>query len=496
MSYLQRKLNESGSKDSKSVGEAMDQMYGNEPASPAAHPQPIAPGGRAASTSSPEKHRTPANLAQLRRTLRPKLLKTPDEADSWRRDDPEKITIITERLRQIVGALQKSPEFRLTANEFAALTEMILDDVLGFGAIDPLIRNRECNEVMVNGPDTIFAEFKGKMVETNIVWDDEDHIQWTAQRIVRPLSRQLSRQNPMVDARLPDGSRVHIVTLPSALMGTTITIRKFPDKRLTIDDLIKFGSLTPEVAEFLDACVKSRLNIIVSGGTGSGKTTTLNVLSGFIPDGERIVTIEDSAELQLNQRHVVRLETAPPLPGMDGKTGQLTIRDLVRGSLRMRPDRIVVGECRAGEALDMLQAMNTGHDGSLTTIHANTPRDTLARLETLVLMSGMDLPLYTIRRQIVSAVDMIIQQTRLKDGARKITQITEIQGMEGENITFQDVFLYKLPGQRGNEPGTVSGGKLEPTGFRPKFVEKLEDNGFRLSGRIFGVGTTQTGKQI
>lgn len=490
MSYLQRKLNESGSKDPnpKPGGDPMDQMYGSntEPAAPAAN----VPSAHAASTSIPDKHRTPANLAQLRRTLRPKLLKSPDEADLWHRDDPEKVALMTERIRQLVGALQKTPDFRLTAKEFAQLTEMLLDDILGFGAIDPLIRNRECNEVMVNGPDTIFAEFKGKMVETNIVWDDEDHIQWTAQRIVRPLSRQLNRQTPMVDARLPDGSRVHIVTLPSALQGTTITIRKFPEKRLTIDDLIKFGSLTREVAEFLEACVKSRLNIIVSGGTGSGKTTTLNVLSAFIPDGERIVTIEDSAELQLLQRHVVRLETAPAIPGTD-KAGQLTIRDLVRGSLRMRPDRIVVGECRAGEALDMLQAMNTGHDGSLTTIHANTPRDTLARLETLVLMSGMDLPLFTIRRQIVSAVDLIIQQTRLRDGARKITQVTEIQGMEGESITFQDVFVYKLPGQRGGDPATISGGKLEPTGFRPKFAERLEDNGFRLSGRIFGVGSGQ-----
>jgi pilus assembly protein CpaF len=233
------------------------------------------------------------------------------------------------------------------------------------------------------------------------------------------------------------------------------------------------------------------LNIVVSGGTGSGKTTLLNVLSSFIPEDERIVTIEDAAELQLNQRHVVRLETAPPIPGMDGKTGALTIRDLVKGSLRMRPDRIVVGECRGGEALDMLQAMNTGHDGSLTTVHSNNPRDCIARLETLSLMAGMDLPVMVIRRQIVSAVDLIIQQTRLKDGSRKITQITEIQGMEGENVTLQDLFIYRLPGQTGSAPATVGGGKLESTGFRPKFVDRLEENGFKLSARIFGAGQTR-----
>ncbi len=482
MSFLQRKLNEQPNTGQPSPAA--------EPAAPmaAAAPSPAASVQRSADI--PPKRRTPPKLAQMRRMLRPKLLKTPDEADTWRRDDPEKINLLTDRFKQLLDTLAaQRPEFRLSPNEFAELRELLMDDLLGYGAMDPLIRNRECSEVMVNGPAIIFGEFKGKMVETDLAFDDEEHIMWTAQRIVRPLMRQLNRDNPMVDARLPDGSRVHIVTQPSALQGTTITIRKFPERRLTIEDLIKFGSLTKDAAEFLEACVGSRLNIIVSGGTGSGKTTTLNVLSAFIPDDERIVTIEDSAELQLWQRHVVRLETAPPTAGGDGKTGMLTIRDLVRGSLRMRPDRIVVGECRSGEALDMLQAMNTGHDGSLTTIHSNTPRDCLARLETLVLMSGMDLPLYTIRRQIVSAIDLIIQQTRLKDGTRKITQITEIQGMEGENITFQDLFVYKLPGQVGNAPAVTGGGRLEPTGFRPNFYDRLEENGYRLSGRIFGVGS-------
>jgi pilus assembly protein CpaF len=293
---------------------------------------------------------------------------------------------------------------------------------------------------MVNGPDIIFTEYKGKLLETEHVFDDDEHIMWTAQRIVRPLQRDFSRQNPMVDARLPDGSRVHLIMPPSALEGTTITIRKFPESRLTVQNLIDWGSLTEEVAEFLQACVVARLNIVVSGGTASGKTTLLNVLSSFIPDDERIVTIEDSAELQLSQRHVVRLETCPPMPGTD--KGSLVIRDLVKGSLRMRPDRVVVGECRSGEALDMLQAMNTGHDGSLTTVHSNSPRDCVGRLETLALMAGMDLPVLIIRRQIASAVNLIVQQARLKDGSRKIIQVTELQGMEGEQVVLQDI-MYR-----------------------------------------------------
>jgi pilus assembly protein CpaF len=276
---------------------------------------------------------------------------------------------------------------------------------------------------------------------------------------------------------------------PSAINGTTITIRKFPSKPLTVDDLIKFGSFTKDVAEFLRACIVSRLNVIVSGGTGSGKTTLLNVLSSYIPDEERIVTIEDAAELQLTQRHVVSLETAPPIPGGDGIEGRLTVRDLVKGALRMRPDRIVVGECRAGEALDMLQAMNTGHDGSLTTIHSNSPRDCMSRLETLVLMAGMDLPLPVIRRQVAGAVNLIIQQSRLKDGTRKIVQVTELQGMEGDQITLQDLFVYRTPGQTGQGYSHAGGGQLEPTGYRPNFVDQLEEFGFNLSSRIFGAGT-------
>lgn len=442
-----------------------------------------------------EKRRLSPKLAALRKALRSKVLRQPDEADGWQRGDADKERKIIERLRAIFTQMAKdNPGSGLPPDEFDLLAEAILDDVLGFGAIDPLVRNKACSEIMVNGPDIIYAEYKGKLTESEYVFDDEDHVQWTAQRIVRPLQRRLDRANPMVDARLPDGSRVHIVSQPSALNGTTLTIRKFPEKRLAIDDLIGFGSITKDVADFLEACVVSRLNMVVSGGTGSGKTTLLNVLSSFIPDSERILTIEDAAELQLSQRHVVRLETAPPIPSGDGKAGALVIRDLVKGSLRMRPDRIVVGECRGGEALDMLQAMNTGHDGSLTTVHSNNPRDCIGRLETLCLMSGMDLPLNVVRRQIVSAVDLIIQQARLRDGSRKVVQISEVQGMEGDQVIIQDVFVYRTPGHQGQGYSHEGGGRLEPSGFRPKFVDRFEQYGFRLSSKIFGAGQTNFNK--
>jgi pilus assembly protein CpaF len=382
---------------------------------------------------------------------------------------------------------------QLAPQELAELEAALIADLLGFGAIDPLVYDPICSEIMVNGPEIIFAERKGKIVESDYVFDDEEHLQWTSHRIVRPLQRDFSRRNPMVDARLPDGSRVHLIMPPSALQGTTLTIRKFPARPLTVEDLIRFGSFTEEVAEFMRACVVGRLNIVVSGGTGSGKTTLLNVLSAFIPEDERIVTIEDSAELQLSQRHVVRLETCPPLPGGDGVEGRLVIRDLVKGSLRMRPDRVVVGECRSGEALDMLQAMNTGHDGSLTTVHANSPRDCIGRLETLALMAGMDLPLHVLRRQIASAVHLIVQQSRLKDGSRKVVQISEIQGMEGEQVTLQDIFVYQTPDYKGTGPSHTGGGTLNPTGFRPRFSDRLEEAGFKLGARIFGAGSGKFG---
>jgi len=429
-----------------------------------------------------QKRRSSQRVAALRKQLRPKLLSTPDEFDEAQSDDPKQQQIIKDRLRVILERAQIS----ITSQELAELEQGLIVDLLGFGAIDPLVRDRETSEIMVNGPDQVFVEFKGKLVETDIAFDDDDHIIWTANRIVRPLQRKLDRHHPMVDARLPDGSRVHIVIPPAALNGPTITIRKFPEKRLTVNDLIQWGSLTQEVAEFLHACVVARLNIIISGGTGSGKTTLLNILSSFIPEDERIVTIEDAAELQLDQRHVVRLETCSPVPGTND--GQLVIRDLVKGSLRMRPDRIVVGECRSGEALDMLQAMNTGHDGSLTTIHANSPRDCIARLETLALMAGLDIPVNIIRRQIVSAIDLIVQISRLKDGSRKIVQVTELQGLEGEQVTLQDIFVYQTPDHHGVGPSHGSGGTLNPTGFRPTFTDRLTEAGFQLNARIFGAG--------
>jgi pilus assembly protein CpaF len=428
------------------------------------------------------KRRLAPRLAELRKQLRPKLLATPDEFDQMDSTNPEHQQVLRDRLRVL---LQKNGA-RLSPAEAAELEKALIWDLLGFGAIEPLVRDRSYSEIMVNGPDLVFSEHKGKLLETEYVFDDEDHVQWTAQRIVRPLQRNFDRTNPMVDARLPDGSRVHAIMPPSALAGTTLTIRKFPETRLTVENLIEWGSFTEEVAEFLQACVVARLNIVVSGGTGSGKTTLLNVLSSFIPDDERIVTIEDSAELQLSQRHVVRLETCPPVPGT--QDGQLAIRDLVKGSLRMRPDRIVVGECRSGEALDMLQAMNTGHDGSLTTVHSNSPRDCVGRLETLALMAGMDLPVSIIRRQIASAVQLIVQQSRLKDGSRKIVQITELQGMEGDQVILQDIFMYQTAEHKGGGPSHSGGGTLTPTGFRPSFMERLEEAGFKLSGRVFGAG--------
>jgi pilus assembly protein CpaF len=501
MSFLQKRLNEQAKKEAEDRAnlsaatsgfvedpeeEAAILAAAAAPAAPAAPKQfassaPKLETGEAA-TAAPPKQRTTPKVAQLRKQFRPKLLATIDEADLWTRGDAEKETLIIGRLKTI---LQKA-NVQLSPHEFEELRDGLLNDLLGFGAIDPLVRNKTVSEIMVTGADMIFAEQKGKLREVEIVFDDEDHIQWTAQRIVRPLQRTFNRSNPMVDARLPDGSRVHLVMPPSALKGTTITIRKFPAKPLTVDDLIRFGSFTREVAQFLEACVVSRLNIVVSGGTGSGKTTLLNVLSSFIPEDERILTIEDAAEIQLMQRHVVSLETAPALPGSDGVEGRLTVRDLVRGALRMRPDRIVVGECRGGEALDMLQAMNTGHDGSLTTVHSNSPRDSIARLETLCLMAGMDLPVFVIRQQIAAAVNLIVQQSRLKDGSRKIVQVTEVQGMEGESIILQDVFIYRTPGQTGQAYSHTGGGTLEATGFRPNFEDQIKEHGFKLGANIFG----------
>ncbi len=356
----------------------------------------------------------------------------------------------------------------------------IFDDLLGLGPIQGLLEDDTISEVMVNGPKNVYIERKGKLLKTNVQFEDDNHVLRIIDRIVLPLGRRVDSDNPTVDARLPDGSRVNAVVPPVAIDGPSITIRKFGKFKLTIEQLIEYKAITPIMAEFLQACVVARLNIVISGGTGSGKTTLLNALSSFIQNDQRIVTIEDSAELQLHQEHIVRLETKPS--NVDGK-GLVTTRDLVRNALRMRPDRIVVGECRGGETLDMLQAMNTGHDGSLTTVHANSPRDALSRLETMTLMAGMDLPLRVIREQVASAVDLIIQVSRLRDGSRKLTGITEVAGMEGETIVLSDIFKFEQTGISSDEKIV---GEHRPTGIRPLFTHRLEAAGFRLGPQIFG----------
>jgi pilus assembly protein CpaF len=369
----------------------------------------------------------------------------------------------------------------LSSEERQRLTAELADDVLGYGPLQRLLDDATVTEIMVNGPDTVYVEQRGKLVRTGARFASEEHLRRVIDRIVSRVGRRIDESSPLVDARLADGSRVNAVIPPLAFSGSTLTIRKFAADPFGVDDLIGFGTLTPEMAELLHACVEARLNVIVSGGTGTGKTTLLNVLSSFIPEGERIVTIEDAVELQLQQAHVVRLESRPP--NIEGR-GAITIRDLVRNSLRMRPDRIVVGECRGGESLDMLQAMNTGHDGSLSTVHANSPRDAVARLETLVLMAGMDLPLRAIREQIASAVDLVVQLTRLRDGTRRVTHVTEVQGMEGETVTLQDAFLFDY--SAGVDASGRFLGRPVSTGVRPRFTERFADLGITVDPRVFG----------
>jgi pilus assembly protein CpaF len=386
---------------------------------------------------------------------------------------------VRRQIEEIFSRVIDEEGLALTRAERVRMLEQITDEIIGLGPLEPLLRDDSVSEIMVNGPRQVYIERSGKLELTNVVFQNDDHVMRIIDRIIAPIGRRVDESSPMVDARLTDGSRVNAIIPPLSLVGPVITIRKFAASPFTTDDLIRFGTSTPDMFEFLRACVEARLNIFVSGGTGSGKTTTLNVLSSFIPNDERIVTIEDAAELQLRQEHVVTLESRPP--NIEGK-GAIPIRELVRNSLRMRPDRIVVGECRAGEALDMLQAMNTGHDGSLSTGHANTPRDMLARLETMVLMAGIDLPVRAIREQISSAVDLIVHQSRLKDGTRKIVNITEVQGMEGDTIVMQDVFIFE---QSGVIDGKIQG-RLKPTGIRPKFVETFEAMGIHLPNNIFG----------
>ncbi len=382
-------------------------------------------------------------------------------------------------LLSAIEALIEAKSTGIPRTDRIRLQKEVYNNVVGLGPLEPLLSDPEITEIMVNGPYNVYVERKGKLVLSDTVFKDDNQVMNVINRIVSSVGRRVDESSPMVDARLADGSRVNAVIPPIALNGPTLTIRKFSKNPLTTGDLIRYGSVSPKMMGFLDACVKGKLNIIVSGGTGSGKTTFLNVLSSFIPDTDRIVTIEDAAELQLRQNHVVTMESRPS--NLEG-TGQITIRDLVRNALRMRPDRIVVGEVRSGETLDMLQAMNTGHDGSLTTAHANTPRDLMSRLETMVLMSGLELPIKAIREQVSSALDIIVQQTRLKDGSRKVVNITEVVGMEGDTITLQDLFVFKQEGL--DSTGKITG-RYVSTGIRPGFIEKLTSNGILVKDDWF-----------
>lgn len=389
---------------------------------------------------------------------------------------------LEQQVRQTLQAVLELEETPLSATDRTRIAQEVADEILGHGPLEPFLRDADVTEIMVNGPDQIYVERAGKIYETGGRFTSDAHLRRTIDKIVGRVGRRVDEASPMVDARLPDGSRVNAVIPPIALDGSLLTIRKFAADPFTADDLVTFGTISRTVRDLLEACVRGRLNIIISGGTGSGKTTTLNVMSSFIPDDERIVTIEDAAELQLQQQHVLRMEARPA--NIEGR-GQVAIRDLVRNALRMRPDRIVVGEVRDGAALDMLQAMNTGHDGSITTVHSNSPRDSLSRLETMVLMAGVDLPMRAIREQVASAVDLIVHQQRLKDGTRRVVQISEVVGMEGEVITLQDLFSFDF--HAGMDEHGRFRGSLRATGLRPRFVERLSDVGIQLPPQLFAI---------
>ncbi len=416
------------------------------------------------------------------RKLKDKTASTLFERIGARLNDP---SLSEEQLHALVQAelneVVEEAAIPLSAEQRRRLTQEVRDDVLGYGPLQPLLDDDAISEIMVNGHEMVYIERDGRLQRADTRFASEESLRRVIERIVSRVGRRIDESSPMVDARLPDGSRVNAVIPPLAFNGSSLTIRKFSRDPLKVDDLIRFGTITPEMADLLHACVAAKLNIIVSGGTGTGKTTLLNVLSSFIPDDERIVTIEDAVELQLQQEHVVRLESRPR--NIEGK-GEITIRDLLRNSLRMRPDRIVVGEVRGGESLDMLQAMNTGHDGSLSTVHSNSPRDAVSRLETLVLMAGMELPLRAIREQIASAVDLIIQLTRLRDGTRRVTAVTEVHGMEGQTVTLQDVFVFDY--SAGVDSNGRFLGKPKATGIRPRFSERFEELGINLPAGLFG----------
>jgi pilus assembly protein CpaF len=445
----------------------------------AAAPAPPAAANERVATIRRIRHEDP--FAAVKRTVHTTLLANlgPQLYDA-RMDQEE----LEQRVRQTLQSVLESEETPLTAADRTRVAQEVADEILGHGPLEPFLRDPEITEIMVNGYDQIFVERFGRLYDVDARFQDEAHLRRTIDKIVGRVGRRVDESSPMVDARLPDGSRVNAIIPPVALDGSTLTIRKFSADPFTATDLLSFGTITPGVFELLEACVRGRLNILISGGTGSGKTTTLNVLSGFLPESERIVTIEDAAELQLHQEHVVRLESRPA--NIEGR-GEIAIRDLVRNSLRMRPDRIVVGEVRDAAALDMLQAMNTGHDGSITTVHSNSPRDSLARLETMVLMAGLELPVRAIREQVASAIDLIVHQARLKDGSRRVTHVTEVVGMEGEVVTLQDLFQFDF-GAGMDEHGRYQG-VLRSVGLRPKFLDKLGDSGVHVRPEIFAYGS-------
>jgi pilus assembly protein CpaF len=395
--------------------------------------------------------------------------------------DVTKVAEVKKTIQDLFEQILLEENFILSRSEKTRLFEQISAEILGFGPLQPLLEDETVTEIMVNGAKSIYVERRGKLQKAPLSFENNEHVMRIIERIVAPLGRRIDESSPYVDARLPDGSRVNAIIPPISLVGPVLTIRKFSKNPFSLDQLVQFGSITPEAITFLDSCVKARINIVISGGTGSGKTTLLNVLSSFIPADERIVTIENAAELQLRQDHVVTLESRPA--NIEGK-GEVTIRDLVVNALRMRPDRIIVGEIRDEAALDMLQAMNTGHDGSMTTLHSNSPRDTVSRLETMTLMAGLNMPIRAIREQISSAIELVVHQERMRDGTRKVVNITEISGMEGDVITMTDIFVFEQVGFENNKVI----GRMRPTGLRPKFMEKIEAAGIHLPPSVFGIG--------
>jgi pilus assembly protein CpaF len=428
------------------------------------------------SISNPNSSTSQETYQDLKTRVQTKLLSEIDPSV-----DVSKVTEVRKTIQDLFDQILVEENFILSRTEKSRLFEQITAEILGFGPLQPLLEDDTVTEIMVNGPKSIYVERRGKLQKVPISFESNEHVMRIIDRIVAPLGRRIDESSPYVDARLPDGSRVNAVIPPISLVGPVLTIRKFSKNPFTLDQLVQFGSITAEGITFLDACVKARVNIVISGGTGSGKTTLLNVLSSFIPEDERIVTIENAAELQLRQDHVVTLESRPS--NIEGK-GEITIRDLVVNALRMRPDRIIVGEIRDEAALDMLQAMNTGHDGSMTTAHSNSPRDTLARIETMALMAGYDMPVRAIREQISSAVQLVVHQERMRDGTRKVVNITEVSGMEGDVITMTDIFIFEQVGFENNKVI----GRMRPTGLRPKFMDKIEASGIHLPPSVFGIG--------